>query len=204
MANDKCSNLKTLDPVQGLVDYVNDVKPYHTKIIEVSVEYQYDEAADTTMLETLQISTCGAELCGSSAARWYLINNSSVEDNYFLITGDVSADFVTGLQFLVVESDEMIGSFDIGQLYELTQDSVYDSSTKTTFVYVDTIIQSVAGGWAQLAIDTDMNCENETIVLVPPANSCNDYGTLGATSETVDYGFVADPVADDDDFGTVP
>lgn len=31
------------DPIQGLIDFVNEVKPYHTKIIEVLVDYIYEE-----------------------------------------------------------------------------------------------------------------------------------------------------------------
>ena len=49
-----CTGLKTLDPVQGLVDYINDVKPYHTKIIEVLIEYVYGENVDVTILEDPQ------------------------------------------------------------------------------------------------------------------------------------------------------
>jgi len=45
------SNIKGLDPVQGLVDYVNDIKPYHTKVIESLVEYVSQELVDVTLLE---------------------------------------------------------------------------------------------------------------------------------------------------------
>jgi hypothetical protein len=37
------TNVKYLDPVRGLVNYALDVKPYHTKIVEVLVEYVYQE-----------------------------------------------------------------------------------------------------------------------------------------------------------------
>jgi hypothetical protein len=37
------ARLKNLDPVQGLVDYVLDIKPYHTKIAEIIVEYVYND-----------------------------------------------------------------------------------------------------------------------------------------------------------------
>lgn len=47
----KCSGFRELDPVQGLVDYVNDVKPYHTKIIEVLVEYVHEDKINVTILE---------------------------------------------------------------------------------------------------------------------------------------------------------
>jgi len=44
-------NIKTLDPVQGLIDYVNDVKPFHTKVIETLVEYVGFESVNTTISE---------------------------------------------------------------------------------------------------------------------------------------------------------
>ena len=49
------NNLKQLDPVQGLVDYVLDIKPYHTKIIEVLVEYVYEEKVNVTILDLLNM-----------------------------------------------------------------------------------------------------------------------------------------------------
>lgn len=39
-------SLIRIDPTQGLVDYVNAVKPYHTKLLEVLVEYVYTERVD--------------------------------------------------------------------------------------------------------------------------------------------------------------
>jgi len=45
------SSIKNLDPVQGLIDYIEDIKPYHTKVIESLVEYVGIELIDVTMLE---------------------------------------------------------------------------------------------------------------------------------------------------------
>lgn len=47
----ECTGVKVLDPVDGLVGYVEDVKPYHTKIVEVLVEYVFGEPVDVTILE---------------------------------------------------------------------------------------------------------------------------------------------------------
>jgi hypothetical protein len=47
--------IKTLDPVQGLIDYVQDIKPYHTKVMEVLIEYVYDDAARVSMPDTLDM-----------------------------------------------------------------------------------------------------------------------------------------------------
>jgi hypothetical protein len=45
------SNLKILDPVQGLIDYTNDIKPYHTKVIEALIEYVGVETIGVTIFE---------------------------------------------------------------------------------------------------------------------------------------------------------
>lgn len=51
----RCTGITELDPVQGLVEYVEDVKPYHTKIIEVLVEYVFTETVNVSITESLII-----------------------------------------------------------------------------------------------------------------------------------------------------
>ena len=41
--------LNTRDPVQGLEDYVGDIKPYHTKVLEVWIEYIYNDAVKASV-----------------------------------------------------------------------------------------------------------------------------------------------------------
>lgn len=45
----------TRDPVQGLVDYVLDVKPYHTKILEIWVEYIYNDNVSGRVKDALEM-----------------------------------------------------------------------------------------------------------------------------------------------------
>lgn len=45
--------LKTIDPIEGLAAYVQNIKPYHTKIFEVSFEYVYTDAVKTTITDVL-------------------------------------------------------------------------------------------------------------------------------------------------------
>jgi len=45
----------TIDPVQGLVDYVLEIKPYHTKIVEILVEHIQTEPIDVTIIEDLDM-----------------------------------------------------------------------------------------------------------------------------------------------------
>ena len=49
------SNIIQLDPVQGLVDYIEDIKPYHTKVVEILTEYVYNEAVDITIREDFHL-----------------------------------------------------------------------------------------------------------------------------------------------------
>jgi len=56
MANSNNSYIKQLDPIKGLVDYVLDIKPYHTKIVDVMIEYVYNDDAVAVIKEDLQLA----------------------------------------------------------------------------------------------------------------------------------------------------
>lgn len=47
-------SLNRIDPTQGLVEYVQATKPYHTKILDVLVEYVYAENLNVTITEDLK------------------------------------------------------------------------------------------------------------------------------------------------------
>jgi len=52
MTNDQfLAALARLDPAAGLVDYVKEIKPYHTKILDVLVEYVFTEPVNVTIFE---------------------------------------------------------------------------------------------------------------------------------------------------------
>lgn len=44
------------DPIQGLIDYINVVKPYHTKIAEVRVVYKHEDLVNASISENLTFS----------------------------------------------------------------------------------------------------------------------------------------------------
>lgn len=48
--------LLSIDPIQGLVDYVYEIKPYHSKIFEVLFEYVYADVVKTTVTDVLELS----------------------------------------------------------------------------------------------------------------------------------------------------
>lgn len=43
------------EPIQGLIEYIHEIKPYHTKLLDVFVQYLYQEDLKVTMSERLQI-----------------------------------------------------------------------------------------------------------------------------------------------------
>lgn len=43
------------DPLEGFIEYVKNVKPYHTKILEIIVEYQYSDIVNITISEKLSM-----------------------------------------------------------------------------------------------------------------------------------------------------
>lgn len=48
---------KQIDPVQGLVDYVLEIKPFHTKVIEVLVEYINRDCVDVIVRDDIDFCT---------------------------------------------------------------------------------------------------------------------------------------------------
>lgn len=123
------ANVTTLDPVEGLVQYVLDIKPYHTKIIEVLVEYVQEEIVDVRIVEDPQIEVlinkpsvdpipfgCSdgyATLPFGGPGLWPVISpnpNTSFEDypainaftNSFTVPGDLAQDFRPGDQIELI------------------------------------------------------------------------------------------------------
>lgn len=46
-------SLFRIDPTQGLTNYVNEVKPYHSKVLDILTEYIYTESISVTMTDAL-------------------------------------------------------------------------------------------------------------------------------------------------------
>jgi hypothetical protein len=49
------TGIRTINPVQGLNDYIEDIKPYHTKVIESIVEYNTSEELSVIISDELTI-----------------------------------------------------------------------------------------------------------------------------------------------------
>lgn len=127
---DECKGVRELDPVQGLVDYVLDIKPYHTKVIEILVEYVQEELVDVTILEDTDwvidvvrpadptlTTACDdgySELPYGGTGLWPILSPNQAGHNTtfplgfnvglkaFTVPGDRSGDFIPGTQIEIV------------------------------------------------------------------------------------------------------
>ncbi len=52
MATNYATSLQKINPTEGLVSYVNAVKPYHTKVLDVLITYIYSDQLSGTMTES--------------------------------------------------------------------------------------------------------------------------------------------------------
>lgn len=86
-------NLVLLDPVAGLVSYVLDIKPYHTKIVDVLIEYIHTDAVNATITENFDMDmvftrpestveySCGFGTLYDSTAGYQIVNVGSNKSN---------------------------------------------------------------------------------------------------------------------------
>jgi len=121
-----------LDPVEGLVSYTNFVKPYHTKILEVLVEYIHTDCIDVTFTEDwyLSLGMPAVELLPfwgwsvEEAERFFRgdyqkfqISEVNSGSGYFEVVGDASDLFAgspaTLSKILVQTSDLQFQSFTV-------------------------------------------------------------------------------------------
>lgn len=108
--------IKILDPVQGLVDYVNDIKPYHTKVIESLVEYVGQEFVNVNIFEKFDF---GIVLD-------YSVHNPTCET--YIAGGD---EFIVNTQIQTTTNVKFVGS---------PPQRVYDFYG--TVVYLNGVLQS--------------------------------------------------------------
>lgn len=106
--------LVNLDPISGLINYVTDIKPYHTKIFETLVEYVYTDSVAVTITDSEQWTIVSApvdaddititEFVETLAFGWdsnytYAIDGMTAT-NEILVSGNIATvtkqyDFVT-------------------------------------------------------------------------------------------------------------
>jgi len=124
-----------LDPIQGLVDYVEEIKPYHTKIVEVLIEYIHEELVDVTITENFDmcVNFGFPELTSKFILPIIAVNTVS---NTFTVSGNQLATIFVGQHF------EVFGSTENDDRYTATG-VAYDGTN--TVISVST---SISGGTA--------------------------------------------------------
>ena len=152
-----------IDPVQGLVNYVLDAKPYHTKIAEVQVGYVYTENVDVTITDRLtwQIDMFGDDTlpvsydCGYGVNPYggsdvpstiYLVALANADTNQFILDdalGDQTANFPAGTPIRALSST----SQDLGDFTVYTS---YFDGTNTVIQVMQKILGEVASSIAYL------------------------------------------------------
>ena len=116
------------DPIQGLIDYVNEIKPFHSKILEVAVAYAQNDDVDITFTEEfgvdvsifwpaladdddVPIRNCpegwGVEY---DRATQYIVIDASISPQTVTLSGDQSAFFAEGTRFEIREPTTEQGS----------------------------------------------------------------------------------------------
>jgi len=145
----------TIDPVAGLVSYVEEIKPYHSKIIEVLVEYIHTDCIDVTITEDFELAL--GVPADVSAWGWteeeanrmfndnwtnYQLSGASSSGGYWEINGKFDADFVLGDKILI-KNEYGFREYTVTSALALTA-SVNGTTVYTTRIYVsETIPASV-------------------------------------------------------------
>lgn len=88
--------LISIDPVQGLVDYVNDIKPFHTKIFQVLFEYVYADNDDATVVDTMQMQVVDNTTNITSPTDPAIGNEGGIPANGFWFNPTLNTLFIRG------------------------------------------------------------------------------------------------------------
>jgi len=106
----------SIDPVEGLVNYTNFVKPYHTKVLEVLVEYIHTDCIDVTFSEDFHLSLGAPETSLLSLWGWteeeaaaifncnyhkFQLSGVDSGTGYWEVVGDASSEIEVGEVILV-------------------------------------------------------------------------------------------------------
>lgn len=180
-----------LDPVNGLVDYTKFVKPYHSKVLEVLVEYIHTDCIDVTFTEDFRLSfgipdSEVLELWGwteEQAKKFFNCDSVSFQvinvdtgSNYWEVANDVSS-YVSVGDVLLYQDDQL--SF---AEYTVTNVTVV-SSTKTL---------------SSLSTGSPICSTSQSTQSLDPNTSCLETETYTTTqievSETIPVGSRSDGV----------
>ena len=135
----------TVDPIQGLVDYVLEIKPYHTKIVEVLVEYIHTDPVNVTITE--QFDACVNFGFPELNSR-YIFPIIAVDtiDNTFTIEGNRTFELFVGQTFQLFDSTLNDGTYTVTNL-------VFDGTNTTISVQSQILNTSVSGSIVHYVIE---------------------------------------------------
>lgn len=186
------NSLFKIDAAEGLVRYVEAVKPYHSKILDVLIEYVYREDINVTVKERwntdihqfkptadVRLNADGVYEPSSHSCYFQVItaglvqNGEAIDGGFFLIQGWHAEKFKAGQRMRVSFSDNTSKTFIIKSASN--KPDVLLDNTYETFVYVadsqlDAIIEAA----------TSSTVEPTTILLA----FTPDYRIIAATTGT--------------------
>jgi hypothetical protein len=159
--------IRQLDPIQGLVDYVLDVKPYHTKIIEVMIEYVYNDNATGVVSDTVNFSW--------GPTRFPIAIASPALDQFIL-----DGDFTDAMLYIMGSPSETLTIIDTGgnqTSHEIVGAPVFGAGVTTV-----TVSPNLPAGASYALLEgdiiryfsfdvTEFDEENQTITVSGPATA---------------------------------
>ena len=200
------TNIKPLDPVQGFVDYILDIKPYHSKILEVLIEYIYTDPVNVTINEKLEwkvdavysltdpIISCSVgfdNIPYGSISGETVLNIDPVTDS-FVVPGDRTKDFPIGSNITVRSqiidgiNDTIIdpvglhtGTYTIVSTTYTPGNALVDPST-TIFVTQDIIDPIPPTAAPNVYVVTLSHSPIPIIGIIPPSSAENPSTNVGS------------------------
>lgn len=157
--------IRQLDPIQGLVDYVLDVKPYHTKIVEVMIEYVYDDNVNGIVSDVVDFSW--------GPTRFPITPTAADE---FTLAGD----FTDAIFYIIGSPAELLTIVDTNG--DQTEHEIVGTPTYGAGVTTVTVSPNLPAGAAYALLEgdvvqffsftvTEFNEEQQTITVSGPATA---------------------------------
>ena len=159
-----------IDPVEGLVQFTLDVKPYHTKILEVEVEYIYTDVVDVTITDVNEliihlapppieepipcswgygIAPFGEPFVQNQIGPFDIISVDEIAEE-IVVSGDETVIFTAGsYAYGDVVVNDGSGDIPILQMWDVVSSSYNSGSDETTVVVTQLTITaaSFVGGF---------------------------------------------------------
>lgn len=111
-----------IDPIQGLIDYVGEVKPFHTKILEVAVAYAHNDDVNITITEDLEldIALFWPAVVGSPDEGPIRVCSAGYGVEYDRATPYIVVDANISPQTISLEGDHT-NAFEVGTKFEMRE-----------------------------------------------------------------------------------